>query len=74
MCQIRCSCSKNNLMKNARRLKKIVEGHCFCFDRATDPSLREILVRRMLRYIVEPNGLSEIDDALVLGFEFGMTF
>lgn len=31
-------------------------------------------VRPNVQYIADPNGLSEIDDALVLGVEFGITF
>ena len=31
-------------------------------------------VRPNIQYIMDPNGLSEIDNALVLGFEFGVTF
>lgn len=31
-------------------------------------------IRPNIQYIADPNGLSEIDDALVLGLEFGLTF
>ena len=31
-------------------------------------------IRPNIQYIMNPNGFSEIDDALVLGTEFGITF
>ena len=31
-------------------------------------------VRPNVQYIADPNGFSEIDDALVVGVEFGLTF
>lgn len=30
-------------------------------------------IRPNIQYIADPNGMSEIDDALVLGFELGIT-
>ena len=31
-------------------------------------------VRPDLQYVIKPNGFSDIDDALVIGFEAGITF
>jgi carbohydrate-selective porin OprB len=33
-----------------------------------------IYVRPDLQYVIKPNGFSDIDDALVIGFEAGITF